>query len=74
MATHIVTNVDGDLRRRIFVTGRTPKPDELKYVAQGLKLPPELKKFVPRWKEITGKCFSEWVQDEMRNTVYTETV
>lgn len=76
MASHIVINVNGEKRRREFVTGRTPKPKDLKYVQQGLKLPPYLKGFVSKWKRITGKNFAQWVHDEMYKvvSVYTETV
>jgi hypothetical protein len=74
MATHIHKHVDGKLYRRDFVTGRRKSPPEIKCQHQMISLPPNLKREVKDWKERTGKSFSEWIADQMRDTIYTETV
>ena len=76
MPSHIVLDVNRNPHRRSFVTGRTAKDPETKYVQQGLKLPPGLKRYVAQWKQVTGKSYAAWVRDEMYKAVaiYTETV
>ena len=74
MAEHIVKNVDGEKRRRIFVTGRTPKPEELRKRRRNITLSPRYDDLAKSWLDKYGVEFSPWVENQMEVFIHTETV